>query len=93
MKYLIIIIGLVLVLVGFFGFAPNYNYSIELLEDLDRVKYLREQSGTFNEEEWEASREELLEEINNINNTASTVLYSGIVVTIGGIIIPLKKKK
>lgn len=63
------------------------------MEDLDRVKCLREQSGTFNEEEWEASREKLLDDINNINNTAIAVFYSGIVVTIGGIIIPLKKKK
>lgn len=45
------------------------------MEDLDRVKCLREQSGSFNEEECEASREKLMDDINNINNTAIVFLF------------------
>jgi len=92
MKYLLLIVGLLVLLFGIFGYNSRINYEYYLLDSLFEVRYLRQQSGTFDEEVWEESLAKQLESIGNLESNARNTSFLGIAIAGGSLLIKKSSK-
>ena len=84
-RKLIVVLGIVVLIYGFFGYSGRLYRAELLFNNLLEVRYLREESNTFDLDEWNDSMEGVIELTESLQTSRRRTIWIGIFLTGGSI--------